>query len=49
MTRKSAALTSLPSYYDPAVEFLELGTAVLGQQTTWKLYGPASMAGSMAA
>ena len=29
-----------PSYYDPAVEFLELGTAVLGQQTTWKLYGP---------
>lgn len=29
-----------PSYYDPEVEFLELGTAVLGQHETWKLYGP---------
>src|SRR5262249_18567653 len=27
----------VPSYYDPQVEFLELGVALEGQYTTWKL------------
>jgi len=31
--------TTINSYYDPQVEFLELGVAY-GTNTTWKLYGP---------
>jgi RHS repeat-associated protein len=31
--------TTINSYYDPQVEFLELGVSY-GTKTTWKLYGP---------
>jgi len=43
MVTNGFALSTLPttinSYYDPQVEFLELGVAY-GATTTWKLYGP---------
>jgi RHS repeat-associated protein len=43
LVTNGAAFTALPttinSYYDPQVEFLELGLAY-GKTTEWKLYGP---------
>jgi RHS repeat-associated protein len=43
LVTNGVAFTSLPttinSYYDPQVEFLELGLAY-GKTTEWKLYGP---------
>lgn len=35
----TAQATTITSFYDPEVEFLELGVSVNGA-TTWKLYGP---------
>jgi RHS repeat-associated protein len=35
----SAFAVAIAQYYDPMVEFLELGVSINGQ-TTWKLYGP---------
>src|SRR5712671_5093753 len=36
----SAQSRTLISYFDPEVEFLELGASVNGATTAWKLYGP---------